>query len=82
MQFVVPKFKLGQVIEGTVEEINRDDSLIVNFAGDLLRVVNRSGMRVSVGSSVSLVVTGIQPLKFQLQPTSHFAQANHINRQA
>lgn len=69
MKFIIPTLTVGQMLRAQVQEIQFDRSIIVNFRGDLLRVVNDTKKRLEKGQWVVLKVTGTHPLKFQLQAT-------------
>lgn len=66
MKFTVPHFRTGDLIEGIVEEVMRDQQLVVSFQGDLIRVKNVSVREFKKGDSLMLVVSSISPLQFQL----------------
>jgi hypothetical protein len=82
MKFTVPKVRLGQKLQAQVVERNRDGSFIVNFEGDLLRVVNHAQCSIVVGQAVELVVSQLQPLQFQIQIAKRDQNAVHLDRQA
>ena len=82
MKFTLPKLRLGQALQAEVVEMNRDGSFIVNFEGDLLRVVNHAKVNIVPQQIVYLVVTQLQPLKFQIQQYNGKINRNHLDRQA
>ena len=81
MKFVLPKLRLGQTIQAKVTDQNRDGSLIVDFGGDLLRVINQAGAKFKVGQQVQLEVRALNPLQFRIQQNTDFRDA-HIDRNA
>lgn len=66
MKFVVRDLKLGESLNGQVEEILSGDDLLINFGGDLLRVHNETRRPLRIGDSVTVVVRALEPLRFQL----------------
>ncbi len=66
MKFLIPTLTIGQMVRGQVHEIQYDRSLIINFRGDLVRVINDTHRSFSLGQWVVLRVTDTKPLKFQL----------------
>lgn len=66
MKFILRNLQIGQSIHGKVEELLPGDELLINFAGDLLRVHNETRRALCIGSSVTVVVKAVQPLRFQL----------------
>jgi hypothetical protein len=67
MKFVVTSLKLGETVAGSVSELLSGGEILINIAGDLLRVHNETHETFIVGQNVSLVVEAIQPLRFRLQ---------------
>lgn len=70
MKFVIPKLRLGEIVEARVADSNRDGSLIVDFDGDLLRVLNQAKLQFRVGQKVRLEVRAVNPLQFRVQSPS------------
>jgi hypothetical protein len=68
MKFVLSTLKMGERLKGRVVEILPDGEIIINFGGDLLRVHNETSKTLALGSSVTLVVTAVRPLRFHLLP--------------
>jgi len=66
MKFVVGNLRKGDVIEAEVVEIVSPTAVIVNFQGDLIRIVNQTGRILAVGERHAVRVVGTQPLSFQL----------------
>ena len=60
------KLKTGEKILVKIEEISFDGSLIIDFAGSLFRVVNRSRKTLKAGDRVFLCVVAESPLEFQI----------------
>ena len=81
MKFTLPKLRLGQTIEAKVTDQNRDGSLIVDFDGDLLRVVNQADFPIRIGQRVLLEVKALNPLQFRIQYNTDFREA-HIDKNA
>jgi hypothetical protein len=65
MQFTVPRLKTGQQVEAIVSECFPDGDVLVDFHGDLVRVKNRTGLRLEVGDFIRLRVLTVRPLSFQ-----------------
>ena len=82
MKFTIPKFQIGQRVAARVEDIVSTEAIIVNFAGDLLRVSNKTGRKFKLGEAIQLEVRQLKPLQFQLvdniaerssaRPRAHF----------
>jgi hypothetical protein len=66
MKFYIPEIKIGQIVEGTVEEVISSQYLIINFYGDLIRAKNSTQRHFQKGDSIRLEVTGLNPLEFQV----------------
>lgn len=82
MKFTLSKLRLGQALHAQVVEKNQDGSLIVNFQGDLLRIVNLARISFRPGQEVELIVSALQPLQFQIQASSRGKNEIHLDRQA
>jgi hypothetical protein len=65
------KWKLHQIVKARVTEIQRDESLVVSFHGELLRVRNQSDRKFQLGQEVSLEVVALRPVKFRLVTASN-----------
>ena len=66
MKFTLPHLKIGDLVEAEVVESLESGDLIVNFAGDLVRVGNKSDLRFVSGQVVNLQVIQLRPLSFQV----------------
>ena len=66
MKFYIPEVKIGQIVEGLVEDIISHEYLIINFKGDLIRVKNSTQRTFHKGDNIRLEVTGLNPLEFQV----------------
>lgn len=60
------KLTRGQIVQGEVLELQADGGVVVNFAGDLVRVVNQTGRRLTVGETLALEVIQVSPPRFRL----------------
>ena len=60
------KLTTNDIIIGIVHEILSKDSLIVDYKGSLMRVVNETYQQFTLGEKVTLRVMGIGPLRFKL----------------
>ena len=80
MKSTISNLRLGQVLKAQVVDRNRDGSLIVNFEGDLLRVVNLARVEIPMGKSVVFTVTQLDPLQFQIQSGSKDLSDAHFDR--
>ncbi len=69
--------QVAQQVEAQVIELLVGGDAIVSFRGHLVRVQNRTQRLFKVGESLSLWVTNVSPLAFQLIETS---RAGSINR--
>lgn len=78
MKQTILNFKVGDLVRAQVVEKHSDVELIVNFDGDLLRVVNDTGQYFHVGNIVSLQVKAIQPLSFAILAQDRNAGFNVI----
>ena len=58
--------KKGQILRAVVEDISSATGVLLNFHGDLLRISNFSGQQISKGQNVTLQVTSVDPLRFQV----------------
>ncbi len=60
--------KLGDLVQGRVEEVMLSDDVLINFGGNLLRVHNETKRPFREGDSVTLIVKTVDPIRFQLLP--------------
>jgi hypothetical protein len=58
--------RLGQQVWAVIEDVVGGEAVIVNYGGELLRVVNTSTSLLRAGQRVLLRVQEIQPMKFKL----------------
>jgi hypothetical protein len=66
MKFVLRDLKFGDRLRGKVAEILSGDEVLISFAGDLIRVRNETSRPLVYGQAVTVVVTAVAPLRFQL----------------
>jgi len=66
MKFTLPKLKIGQRVFAEVKEVMESGEVIVNFAGDLLRIQNKTLKVFSLGDQIELEIRAIKPLQFRL----------------
>ncbi|MCB0361615.1 MAG: hypothetical protein KDD35_02785 [Bdellovibrionales bacterium] len=66
MKQVVSRLKTGDQVIGQVTEIHEDQSMIIGFQGDLVRVHNHTRRKFLPGDNLVLVVTGVRPFAFRL----------------
>jgi hypothetical protein len=60
--------KLGDLVQGRVEEVMLSDDVLINFGGNLLRVHNETKRPFREGDPVTLIVKAVDPIRFQLLP--------------
>ena len=68
MKFVLGNLRLGDRLLGKVEEVLSDSEILINFAGDLVRVHNETRKQFLVGERVMVQVRALEPLHFQVLP--------------
>ena len=78
MKFVIGALRKGDIVEAEVVEIISATAVIVNFSGDLVRIVNETGRALRVGEKYEVRVTGVHPLRFQL-PASEGLSRPRLN---
>lgn len=61
-----PRFQLGQLIQAKVIENLSSTTLVVDIQGSLFRVRNQSGHYWKAGDEISLKVTALNPIEFQI----------------
>ena len=73
--------KKGQRLWAIVEETIAGNELIINFSGDLLRVLNSSVRNFRAGERVQLEVETLSPLQLKLVAArSRSSQSLHFDR--
>ncbi len=50
-----------------VEEVTGENAVIINFSGDLVRVLNMTNEKVKAGQRVQLFVEDLNPLKLRFE---------------
>ena len=58
--------KAGQRVWAIVEETMAEGEVLINYNGDLVRVVNSTEKNFRSGERVQLEVEGLSPLRFKL----------------
>ena len=58
--------QLGAKIDAVVFDINKDNSLVVDIKGSLIRVANHTLKKFAKGDRLSLYVNSVEPLKLSL----------------
>jgi hypothetical protein len=62
----IEKLRIDQEVWAIVEERLEGSEVLVNFAGDLLRIHNDTTKNFRAGERICLKVQSIEPLKFKL----------------
>lgn len=70
MKKTIPLLRVGQMIRAEIVETNQE-SLIVNFNGDLLRIENQSSAVIQPLDQIWLEVQGLSPLRFKLVSSNY-----------
>ncbi len=65
----VRNLRKGQAVWAIVEENIALGEAIINFNGDLVRVLNMSQRKLRAGQRVNLRVESVHPLKLKLMPS-------------
>ncbi|MDZ4678100.1 MAG: hypothetical protein SGI74_11410 [Oligoflexia bacterium] len=69
----------GQLVWAIVEENIAKSEVIINFNGDLVRVLNLSARILRAGQRVNLKVDCVHPLKLKLMPSVISSKRNSRN---
>jgi len=62
----IRSLKTGVQVWALVEECLEGNEVVINYNGDLIRVVNESSKIFRVGERVQLRVMAVQPLEFKI----------------
>ena len=79
MKFTIEKLKVGEQVTAQVAEVLIAGQILVSFRGDLVRVENRTHLRLAAGDRIRLRVTSIDPLGFQLVPDTRLGRALDVS---
>jgi len=71
--------RIGQKIWALVEEVMAQNEVVINFGGDLVRVLNMSSRILRAGQRVLLEVQTIQPLQLKLVSRSQRPTARNLD---
>ena len=66
MKPAVLSLRFGQSVWAVVEESLAENELLINFGGDLMRVVNSTSRTFRTGERVQLFVEQVKPLRLKL----------------
>jgi hypothetical protein len=80
MKKQIANLKVGEVVQVSVEDITSSQALIVNYRGELFRVLNQTRTPFKIGANLSLIVRSIHPLEFRLNDNSD-SQCGRFHRQ-
>lgn len=64
MKTVIPHLHIGQRVLANVEAVYGNNEMLINFSGDLLRTLNKTGKHIFPGEQIELEVRAIHPLQF------------------
>lgn len=72
-------FRIGELVDGRVEEVLDRYTLIIALDGQLMRVQNETGRPFKVGQIVTLVVSATAPLAFRLHIRKSGRRDGHLD---
>lgn len=79
MSASVRQFRIGELVDGRVEEVLDRQTLIIALDGELMRVQNETRQPFKVGQTVTLVVTATAPLAFRLHVRKSGRRDGHLD---
>lgn len=72
-------FRIGELVDGRIEELLDGHELIIAVEGQLLRVQNETRQALAVGQMVKLVVSAMAPLAFRLHVRKSGRRDGHLD---
>lgn len=72
-------FRIGEVVDGRVEEVLDATELIIALDGHLMRVQNETRKPLKKGEAVKLVVSATAPLAFRLYVRKSGRSDGHLD---
>ena len=72
-------FRIGEVVDGRVEDVLDAAELIIALDGQLLRVQNETRKPFAKGQTVKLIVSATAPLAFRLYVHKSGRQDGHLD---
>ncbi|MES2964952.1 MAG: hypothetical protein V4760_13765 [Bdellovibrionota bacterium] len=72
-------FQVGELVDGSVEELLDEHELIISLGGQLMRVQNETRRNLKVGQTVTLVVSALAPLAFRLYVRKSGRRDGHLD---
>lgn len=73
------QFRIGELVDGRIEEVLDRHDLIIAVDGQLLRVHNETRQKLMAGQTVKLVVSATAPLAFRLHIRKTGRRDGHLD---